>query len=90
MIQPFLNSLFQTSTPTTNPENIMSLSRQLFVKGVLSRPLRGDAEPWQYVGSAASPRAVFDPFARRVRPRSHSLKVTFNGWKTLLNVLRSR
>jgi hypothetical protein len=57
---------------------------------VLSRPLRGDAEPWQYVGSAASPRAVFDPFARRVRPRSHSLKVTVSGWKTLLNVLRTR
>jgi hypothetical protein len=68
----------------------MSLSRQLFVNGALARPLRGDAEPWQYIGSAATPRASFDPFARRVRPRNHSLKVTANGWKTLLNVLRTR
>jgi len=68
----------------------MSLSRQLFVNGALARPLRGDAEPWQYIGSAATPRATFDPYARRARPRSHSLKVTASGWKILLNVLRNR
>ncbi|MGA2051790.1 MAG: hypothetical protein ABSH19_00620 [Opitutales bacterium] len=68
----------------------MSISRQLFVNGALARPLRGDAEPWQYIGTAATPRASFDPFARRARPRSQSLKVTTTGWKTLLNVLRTR
>jgi hypothetical protein len=68
----------------------MNLTRKLLTNGALARPLRGDAEPWQYIGTAATPRASFDPFARRARPRNHSLKVSAAGWKFLLNVLRAR
>ncbi len=54
----------------------------------LQRALRGDAEPWQYVGYTIPSRALFDTFpnARR-RP---SLKVNAAGWRVLLNVLRIR
>ncbi|HTB64381.1 MAG TPA: hypothetical protein VK737_12425 [Opitutales bacterium] len=55
----------------------------------LHRPLRGDAEPWQYVGVSMPSRSLFDPAARRVRRRP-SLKVNAAGWRTLLNVLRIR
>jgi len=57
----------------------------------LQRQLRGDAEPWQYVGvSVPMPsRALFDPDAGRVR-RNLSLKVNPAGWRTLMNVLRIR
>jgi len=68
----------------------MSLPRQLWTNGSLARPLRGDAETWEYIGSSAAPRSAFDPFARRVLPRRPALKVTTSGWRILLNVLRNR
>ncbi len=54
----------------------------------LLRSLRGDAEPWQYVGYTIPSRALFDP-APGGRRRA-SLKVNAAGWRVLLNVLRIR
>jgi hypothetical protein len=68
----------------------MNLLRQLLPSGTLARPTRGEAEPWQYLGTAAAPRAGFDPQARRVRFRHSSLKVNAAGWRILQNVLRNR
>lgn len=55
----------------------------------LLRSLRGDAEPWQYVGYTIPSRALFDPAPGVYRRRS-SLKVNAAGWRVLLNVLRIR
>ncbi len=67
----------------------MNLTRHQMTSRGLSRPLRGDAEPWQYVGYTIPSRAVFDPSpgVSRLRP---SLKVNAAGWRVLLNVLRIR
>lgn len=67
----------------------MSHSRHDFAHRFLQRPLRGDAEPWQYVGVSVPTRALFDPASSRMRHRP-SLKVNAAGWRTLLNVLRIR
>jgi hypothetical protein len=67
----------------------MSLPRELVVHGTLSRPVRGDTEPWEYIGAAATPRTKFDPFARCVRPRGTPLKITHLGRKILAHVLRT-
>jgi hypothetical protein len=67
----------------------MSHTRHDFAHRTLERPLRGDAEPWQYVGVSVPTRALFDPATSRVRRRP-SLKVNAAGWRILLNVLRIR
>jgi len=67
----------------------MNLTRHQSASRALSRPLRGDAEPWQYVGYTIPSRAVFDP-SPGVYRRHRSLKVNAAGWRVLLNVLRIR
>jgi len=67
----------------------MSLTRPDSTHRPLLRPVRGDAEPWQYVGVSVPSRALFDPMTSRVRRRP-SLKVNPAGWRILLNVLRIR
>jgi hypothetical protein len=68
----------------------MNLSHQTHTSRSLSRPLRGDAEPWQYVGISVPSRSLFDPQASRAQRRQPSLKVNPAGWRILLNVLRIR
>lgn len=68
----------------------MNLSHHTHTSRPLSRPLRGDAEPWQYVGVSVPSRSLFDPRATRAQRRQTSLKVNPASWRTLLNVLRIR
>ncbi len=68
----------------------MNLSHPTHASRSLSRPLRGDAEPWQYVGFSVPSRSLFDPKASRAQRRQASLKVNAAGWRILLNVLRIR
>ncbi len=67
----------------------MNLTRHQFASRSLSRPLRGDAEPWQYIGYTIPSRSIFDPSPGGYRRRP-SLKVNAAGWRVLLNVLRIR
>jgi hypothetical protein len=68
----------------------MNLTHPTQASRSLSRPLRGDAEPWQYVGFSVPSRSLFDPRASRAHRRQTSLKVNAAGLRTLLNVLRIR
>jgi hypothetical protein len=68
----------------------MNLLRHLMTSGTLSRPVRGEAGPWQYIGAGAAPRVNPDSYARRIPSRRSSLKVNAAGWRILLNVLRAR
>jgi len=67
----------------------MNHTRHHFASRSLSRPLRGEAEPWQYIGYTVPSRAVFDP-SPGVSRRRPSTKVNAAGWRILLNVLRIR
>ncbi len=67
----------------------MSITRHDPANRHLLRPIRGDAEPWQYIGVSVASRALFDPMTSRVRRRP-SLKINPAGWRILQNVLRIR